>query len=82
MRVFYTIHPTDAVEDSLHANCEQCGVFVDLEIDYFRADENDIAKAMNAFEREHVCSEADLFGFIEYYDEKKVADYYGLPHIL
>jgi hypothetical protein len=68
MRAFYTVHPTDTVDDSLHANCEQCGAFVD------------IARAMNTFEAEHKCGEANLYGFTEYYDEKAVAQYYGLPH--
>lgn len=76
---FYTIHPTDAGE-SLHANCGKCGAFVDLGIDYFESEEVDITRAMNGFEAAHVCAEPDLYGFLEYYDEKRAAEFYGLPH--
>lgn len=79
MGVFYTIHPvTDG--DNLFANCESCGVAVDLGLDAFTTPDDELIAASERFEAQHKCAEPDLYGFIEYYDEQRAARFYGLPH--
>jgi hypothetical protein len=81
MGVFYTIHPTTDGE-MIFANCESCGVAVDLKVDAFLDSESDIQVATERFEAQHVCAEPHLYGLIEYYDEERAARFYGLPHFL